>query len=412
MSRLYSYILKTTVLFLVFTFFSPVRAYSQVTQNDSEPNLKAMVDDAQKKELPVSIAFYSMIVPTLVGLGGLGAQLIPISQLDGFRDSPFRHVFPVSLGIGVLGMLGTGVAWAALHNWASKLIQIQALVAFEIHITSTTAYAPVNVSGNATSSRAFGNGTLSNETEWDMGDGQGFQKLGPIVNNFTIQNPGVYAIQVRVTDSNGNQNIGTYSLNVLDANPTVDVALNYSNPYKSSPTNVTFSIGPVHALFPCASPVHLNCTLVNETTLSLNPNSTTQLTRTYVKDGDFPYTLVSVDSSGRKTVSNLILTVQSPNPIASIQLTQCSGSSYILDPSGSRVNALNATIVSYTWSSTDSSIGSRVTYPPHGQVTSSVPDCWASYLTSLIVTDSEGRTGTANWEVNFQYDPDCVCGGW
>ena len=155
--------------------------------------------------------------------------------------------------IGAFVMSSTGFSWLASHLVFDS-VEFPPLGRVYCGITSMIRRAPVNITCDASASVVLAkDAALLNVTEWDFGDGKGFQSMGFVVDEYPITQAGNYQIKARVNDSLGHSTLVTFDLEVLGGAPDIQLPLKPDYPGVDSPSNITVSSGGVTKVFECPS---------------------------------------------------------------------------------------------------------------------------------------------------------------
>ncbi len=265
---------------------------------------------------------------------------------------------------------------------------------FACQITSPIPYAPLNVSCDASASHAQFPGATLKTYEWNFQEGKGFQNLGFFIDSYHIENPGIHAFELRLTDSVNLQKTETQNFQVPDGSPVTNLSISYDNIYHSAPLQLTFDGSASHTVYPGASMVKYLWNLPGEAPFERLANETQIITRHYQSPGTYQATLSAYDNSGRNSTNIHSYILQSPNPIVEVTYSlypnEYTPTTITLDPNSSKVNYPNTTIVSYAWSSSTIPGLNKTTYPADGRISASINQS-GPHTILLTVTDNEGR---------------------
>ena len=229
--------IKTLLLTFILFLAIPMPSYAQVTQDPEKPTLKSFEDDAVNirhdikggliKLAPLSlVALPPFIYRMILAYKGYAMRTVALTEVSGCGGflikmgvhPIFTFVSSVLALTWVASFFASGFSFMVIDQELAYFNEIPPFPAFECHIKSPVRYDGM-ITCNSTASFPNTNrdplpGYISDDREWNFGDGRGFQKIiGPLA-NYTLPNPGNYTIQLRVTDNNNRQSTASFELNV------------------------------------------------------------------------------------------------------------------------------------------------------------------------------------------------------
>ncbi|MEP2238632.1 MAG: PKD domain-containing protein [Maribacter sp.] len=220
---------------------------------------------------------------------------------------------------------------------------------------------------------------------WDFGNGDTSTEANPI---YTYNTPGVFNATLIVTDSDGLTGESTIEITVDDV--VID------NPTAVASADVTSGDAPLVVSFTGDQSVGVNDIVSYEWDFGNGDTSTeANPTYTYNTPGTFDAILIVTDSeglTGESTIEIIVGGVEVENPTAVASADVTSGEApLVVSFIGDQSTGVNE-IVSYAWDFGDgeTSTDANPTY---------IYNTPGTFIATLIVTDSEGLTGTSTIEI-------------